>query len=426
MNTAKTYEQLVRENEALLLQLEEATETIHAIRTGQVDALVVQGKDGHELYSLKTADQTYRVFIETMNEGAVTLNEEGLILYCNSRFALMVGLPLSKVIAVSFTTFIPPECSEEYERLFELGWTENGKVETSILSTQGLVPCQLSATTLELDGGIAMSLIITDLTSQKETQKLLKSNNQRLEEMNVALEISNHDLQQFASVASHDLQEPLRKIQMFSEILKDRHLAELPADSVKYLEKIIDSSNRMRSMIIDILSYSRLASPQDTYILTDLNEIVSEVLKDFELRIQDKKAQVLVGKLPKIEINPGQIRQVFQNLISNALKFSKADQPPVIEINCTAMGHPNGQADDLFCTITVSDNGIGFDELYADKIFSLFQRLNTKDIYEGSGIGLAVTKRIIDKHNGRIKVQSREGVGSSFIISLPLRQNNPS
>jgi two-component system CheB/CheR fusion protein len=133
--------------------------------------------------------------------------------------------------------------------------------------------------------------------------------------------------------------------------------------------------------------------------------------------------------LPEIEVNQGQIRQVFQNLISNALKFSKAHQPPVIEIKSSAKTGLDGQADkpgsEPNDSITIADNGIGFDEQYVDKIFSLFQRLNTKDVYEGSGIGLAVTKRIIDKHNGRIKAHSREGVGSTFIISLPLRQNKP-
>ncbi|MGM9508921.1 sensor histidine kinase [Larkinella sp. GY13] len=425
MKPVKTYEQLVQENEALLIQLEEATETIHAIRTGQVDALVVQGKDGHELYSLKTADQTYRVFIETMNEGAVTLNEAGLILYCNSKFASMVGMPLSNVIALSFDTFIPADYKDRYNSLFNDGWTEDRKVEICILSTDREVPCQLSVTTLELDGGTSMSVIVTDLTVQKATQRLLKSNNDRLEEMNTALEVSNHDLQQFASVASHDLQEPLRKIQMFSELLKDKHIDELPDDSVRYLEKIIDSSNRMRTMIIDILSYSRLSTHSDTYVLTDLNKLLNEVLKDFELRIQEKRARVQIDPLPEVEVNQGQIRQVFQNLISNALKFSKADQPPVIEIKATDPAESETKDEVPMCSILITDNGIGFDEQYVEKIFSLFQRLNTKDIYEGSGIGLAVTKRIIDKHNGRIRAQSKEGMGSTFIISLPLRQHKP-
>jgi PAS domain S-box-containing protein len=423
MKPAKTYEQLIRENEALLIQLEEANETIHAIRTGQVDALVVQGKDGHELYSLKTADQTYRVLIETMNEGAVTLNEEGLILYCNSKFASMVGMPLSKVIALSFDTFIPAEYKEHYNSFFSEGWTEDRKIELCIQSNNREVPCLLSITTLELDGGTSMSVIVTDLTVQKATQRLLKSNNERLEEMNTALEVSNHDLQQFASVASHDLQEPLRKIQMFSELLKDKHMDELPEDSVRYLEKIIDSSNRMRTMIIDILSYSRLSTHSDSYVLTDLNALVQEVLKDFELRIQEKNARILIDPLPEVEVNPGQIRQVFQNLISNALKFSRAGQAPVIDIKRGVFSDPANPEDEPMCSIQITDNGIGFDEQYVEKIFSLFQRLNTKDIYEGSGIGLAVTKRIIDKHNGRIRAQSKEGMGSTFIISLPLRQH---
>lgn len=425
MNPAKTYDQLVEENEALLMQLEEATETIHAIRTGQVDALVVHEKDGHQLYSLKTADQSYRVFIETMSEGAVTLNEEGMILYCNSKFATMVGMPWSKVVASSFETFIPDDCKESYRNFFQQSWTENRKVELSLLNAQDLVPCQLSASALEMDGGISMSVIITDLTVQKETQKLLKLNNEQLEAMNTALAASNHDLQQFASVASHDLQEPLRKIQMFSELLKDRHLDELPVESVRYLEKIIDSSNRMRTMIIDILSYSRLSTHPETFILTDLNILVAEVMKDFDLLIQEKQARVEVSELPELEVNPGQIRQVFQNLIGNSLKFSKPDRQPVIKIYAQSLTSSDEQADEPACQITITDNGIGFDEQYVDKIFSLFQRLNTKDIYEGSGIGLAITKRIIDKHNGRIKASSKEGMGSSFSIHLPLRQNTP-
>ncbi|GAB3332056.1 hypothetical protein GCM10027299_38240 [Larkinella ripae] len=422
MNPAKTYDQLVQENEALQSQLEEATDTIHAIRTGQVDALVVEGSNGHELYSLKTADHTYRVFIETMNEGALTLNNEGLILYCNSTFASLVGLPISKVIALSFEVFVPPACLELYQSLFNQGWAENRKLEISILGSRGLVPCQLSVTPLELDGGIhSLSVIITDLSAHKETQKLLKSNNEQLAEMNGALEASNHDLQQFASVASHDLQEPLRKIQMFSEILRDRHADELPKDSLRFLEKIVDSSNRMRTMIIDILSYSRLSSQPTGFEWTDLNELVREVLKDFELLIEEKQARIQVGPLPRLEVIPGQIRQVFQNLISNALKFSKPDQPPVIEIGC----EETPASVDTLCLIRVSDNGIGFDQQYADRIFSLFQRLNTKDVYEGSGIGLAVTKRIIDKHNGQINAFSQEGIGATFTIQLPLRQNRP-
>ena len=422
MNEVKTYDQLVKENESLSAQLDEATDIIHAIRTGQVDALVVKGKDGHELYTLKTADQTYRVFIEKMNEGAVTLNEDGIILYCNSMFASMVNVALSKVIGLSFETFISEECIDSYKEIFEKGWTQDGKFEISISSHDSKIPCQLSVTTLELDEGVSLSIIITDLTYQKEIQRLLKLNNERLESANEALEVSNHDLQQFASVASHDLQEPLRKILIFSGLLKSRHVQELPEESVQYLEKIIASSGRMKTMIIDILTYSGLSVNNNHFESTNLNEVINEVLEDFEILIEEKKAEFIIAKLPVIEANRGQVRQVFQNLIGNAIKFSKPDQAPVIRIESLKVQPDPEKNVSGFCQISVSDNGIGFDEKYGDKIFSLFQRLNTKDKYEGSGIGLAITKKILDKHSGSITASSIENVGSEFVVSLPFKQ----
>ncbi|TDE12094.1 sensor histidine kinase [Dyadobacter psychrotolerans] len=424
MKEGKTYEQLLEENRILHDQLEEATETITAIRTGQVDALVVNGADGHQLYTLKTADQTYRVFIEKMNEGAVTLNRDGVILYCNSKFASTVGLPLYKVIGLSFRSFIAKEYLEIYNSIFEDGWIADGKAEVFIIGEERQIPFQLSVTTLDLDEGFSMSVILTDLTFQKDIEKLLILNNQKLAETNVELEKSNHDLQQFASVASHDLQEPLRKILIFATLLRDKHALELSGDGPLFLDKIIASSNRMKTMIFDILSYSRLAANNDNFVKTDLREVVSEVLEDYEIVIAEKKALVTVGNLPTIEVNRGQIRQVFQNLISNALKFAKPDEPPVIKIEPKIVFDEHTESGNKEqCTITVTDNGIGFDDLYVEKIFSLFQRLNTKDKYEGSGIGLAITKKIIDKHYGKIAAVSKEGEGAEFTITLPVRHN---
>ncbi len=420
MNATQPYEQLLKENERLSHQLDEANEIIHAIRTGQIDALVVQGKEGHELYTLKTADHTYRVFIETMNEGAVTLSPDGLIVYCNSMFALMVGLPLSTVISLSFSVFVSEKSVQAYNNLFRSGWTEDNKIELLIQGKQRAVPCQISVNALELDDGVSLSMILTDLTIQKENQRLLEENLEQLAHTNTALEVSNHDLLQFASVASHDLQEPLRKIQIFAGMLKDQHAITLPPDSLKHLGKIIDSSYRMKTMIVDILSYSRLSTNEDRFAPTDLNAVVADVLIDFELLISDKKAVVTVGNLPTVEVNRGQIRQVFQNLISNALKFSRVGVAPELTIR------GDGGEEHCSCyTITIADNGIGFDESYAEKVFSLFQRLNTKEAYEGSGIGLAITKRIIDRHKGTIKATSKEGLGSTFSIKLPLWQPHP-
>jgi PAS domain S-box-containing protein len=425
METEKTYDQLVAENNSLLLQLEEATETINAIRTGQVDALVVNGAEGHQLYTLKTADETYRVFIEKMNEGAVTLNQDGIILYCNSKFASIVDMPLYKVIGLYFGSFISEEYIETYNNLFNNGWNEDGNTEVRILSGGRQIPFQLSVATLDLDEGISLNVILTDLTFQKEIEKLLRDNNQKLAETIAELESSNRDLQQFASVASHDLQEPLRKTLIFATLLKEKHGAELTGSGALFLEKIISSSNRMKTMIFDILSYSRLAKNDDQFLLTDLKMLVNEVIEDYELIIEEKKAVVVVGDLPAIEVNQGQIRQVFQNLISNALKFAKTDVAPYIEIAVepSPLSANQNRVYANSVTITIKDNGIGFDEVYGEKIFSLFQRLNTKDKYEGSGIGLAITKKIIDKHNGRISATSKEGEGAKFTITLPLRHS---
>jgi PAS domain S-box-containing protein len=423
----KTKNQLVKEIEGLRYQLDEANETLNAIRTGQVDALVVQGHNGHQLYTLKSADQTYRVFIEKMTEGAVTLNPEGLILYCNTQFAAMVHLPLSNVIGLSFDEFVAPENKPQYKTLFEKCWKQDCKGEILLMAGNSHTPVQLSLTTLELDEGFSMSIILTDLTSQKEAQKQLTLNNAQLEESNHALEASNHDLQQFASVASHDLQEPLRKIQVFSSLMKEKHENELTAESKKYLEKIIDSSKRMKSLVIDILNYSALSSHTNQFDYIDLKELLLELLEDFELIIQEKKALINVGYLPCVDVNRGQIRQVFQNIISNALKFSRPDEKPMITISAKRISEKSfssaDQEDGPFCLISIRDNGIGFDEKYVSNIFALFERLNSKDKYEGTGIGLAIAKKIIDKHNGLITARSKEGEGAEFIIILPLMRS---
>ncbi len=416
MNNCRTNEDLKRENEELRLQLEEATDTIEAIRSGQVDALVVKGpNEEHLLYTLKTADQNYRVFIEKMNEGAVTLNQEGLIVYCNTMFAQMVGLPLSGIIGVAFESFIPPDCLEVFRDVFTKGWASDTKTEIDVLNGSRHVPCQLSVTTLQQDEGPALSVIITDLSFQKETQQLLKSKNESLAAINAELEASNHDLQQFASVASHDLQEPLRKILIFSTMLRDKQ--ELSEKSGIFLSKIISSSERMRAMITDILSYSRLSTNENYFELINLQEVVAEVLDDYEILIKEKGAQFLIEDLPQIEANRGQIKQVFQNLISNSLKFGHPDKAPVIKISSRKVGK-------AMYRITLTDNGIGFDEQYRDKIFSLFERLNAKDKFEGSGIGLAITRKIIEKHNGTIIALSRVGDGASFMITLPRFQTD--
>ncbi|HZI54431.1 MAG TPA: ATP-binding protein, partial [Chitinophagaceae bacterium] len=347
------------------------------------------------------------------------------IVYSNSQFGKMVGLPLSKITGVYFNSLVSPNDEDTYEALIAKGWKEDTKGELTLASSSKVIPVQLSITTLELDEGTSLSIILTDLTAQKQTQLLLKVNNEKLQQINHELELSNHDLHQFASVASHDLQEPLRKIQIFSNFLKERFATDLTQEASGYLEKIISSSQRMKALIIDILNYSQLSQDDNSYVLTDLNVLLNEVLEDYEILIKEKKATITIGDLPSIEVNPGQMRQVFQNIISNALKFIRHEVPPDIRISCKPVLTENEveRKEESFCYLSFKDNGIGFDDQFAKKIFTLFRRLHTKDKFEGTGIGLAISKKIIEKHHGNIIAKGQEGNGSEFIIVLPTRQN---
>ncbi|UFH52970.1 ATP-binding protein [Spirosoma sp. KNUC1025] len=434
MAPAKTYEQLVAENEQLRIQLEEATDTIQAIRTGQVDALIVDGEQGHELYTLKTADQTYRVFIETMHEGAVTLSENGLILYGNSTFASMVDLPLSNVLGTAFTTFIDASCMDAYEHFFRQSWLAPNRVEMIIRYIDKRLTCLLSATPLELDEGKCLSIILTDLTLQKENQKQLKANNEQLALMNAALENSNRalnrsndNLQQFAYVASHDLQEPLRKIQQFGNLLKSGYEVGLGEQGADLINRMESAASRMSALIRDLLTYSRLTIPSEAFQLQDLNLIVRDVLGVLDLVIQETGATIRVDQLGKIPGDATQLAQVFQNLLTNSIKFMKAGEPPVIHLSRQTVSRAelpenyqplNGQQQ--FCLIQVVDNGIGFDAHQAERIFGTFQRLHSRGQYPGTGIGLAIVRKVVENHQGYVMAQSQPGQGSTFSIYLPL------
>lgn len=419
--------ELFREKERLQAQLNEAIDTLEAIRTGQIDALVVNHEQGGpSLYTLQSADRPYRFFIEQMTEGAVTLNNDGLIIYSNSQFSKLVQLPLENVMGAFFSDLVCPEDRALFHAMFSEAWSCNVKSEIRLRVGEDDVPVQLSLNCLRMDEYTTLSMIITDLTRQKEIERQLTENNEQLRKLNQALVSSNHDLQQFASVASHDLQEPLRKIQVYSKFLIDRGFHELSQASKSYVEKIFSSAQRMKALIIDILTYSKLSAADLLSDAVDLNEVIQEIVDDFDLRINEKNARVAVGDLCIVEGNKGQLRQVFHNLISNALKFTSTKRKPVIAIDMKAVEAAelgvSLEDHDKFCRITVSDNGIGFDESYASVIFSLFEKLNSKNTYEGSGIGLAIAKKIIEKHHGLIIAHSKVGVGSEFSVILPFKQ----
>jgi PAS domain S-box-containing protein len=243
---------------------------------------------------------------------------------------------------------------------------------------------------------------------------------EKLREVNTELEKSNRDLEQFAYVASHDLQEPLRKIKTFSELGEQN--IQHPEILKRYLQKINSSAGRMTDLIKAVLNYSRLNRDHSEFVSIDLNEIIRHIETDLELLIQEKKATIEADQLPAIKGITLQMNQLFLNLFTNSLKFS--DKPPHIIIKAVIEKAevPDNEVlktEQPFVKIIFSDNGIGFEEEYADKVFAIFQRLHSTDKYAGTGIGLALCKKIVENHDGFIRVESRPGEGSTFFIYLP-------
>jgi signal transduction histidine kinase len=253
---------------------------------------------------------------------------------------------------------------------------------------------------------------------------------QRLGETHAALELeiaarkraeeellrSNADLEEFAHVASHDLKEPLRKVQAFGVMLAKKCSDSLGEVGRDYLGRIQNAAERMQGLLNSLLEYSRVTNKLQPFKSVDLNESVREALSNLEILIRDKEPAVKVDQLPRVHGDPVQMVQLFQNLISNALKFQRTGERPDIRIH--APGSQRSGKDDA-CEIWVEDNGIGFEEKHLDKIFAPFQRLHGRSEYEGSGIGLATCKKIVERHGGRITARSRSGKGSTFIVTLP-------
>jgi signal transduction histidine kinase len=251
-----------------------------------------------------------------------------------------------------------------------------------------------------------------------------KQAEEKLRAIATQLERSNRDLQDFAYVASHDLQEPLRKVQAFGDRLKAACANSVGVEGRDYLERMQSAAKRMQVLIDDLLAFSRVTTRANPFQLIDLGKIAREVLSDLEVRIQQSGGQVEVGELPVIEADQIQMRQLFQNLIGNGLKFHQEGRPPVVRIRSRVLtddSAANGSPRER-CSLEVEDNGIGFDEKYLDRIFVMFQRLHGRSSYEGTGMGLAICRKIVDRHGGQITARSAPGQGSTFVVTLPTKQ----
>ena len=334
--------------------------------------------------------------------------ESGEIRACNQTFVEKLGLESKEeVVGRPELEFYHPDSRSDveraYDRLKEEGELEN--VEVRMQKPDGeVIDVSLSATGSREEGVVTGSrTALRDITELKETERELRERTRRLEQ-------SNEELEQFAYLASHDLQEPLRMVASYTELLARRYADDLDDRAQKYIDFAVDGAERMQQLINDLLSYSRIGRPDRTFEVVDLNDVVEDVVANLKLKIDQSDARVEFDRLPEVYGDKSLMVHLMQNLVENALKF-RSDEPPVVRIDA--------ECDGDLCSISVSDNGVGFDPDHADRIFQIFQRLHKRDAYEGTGAGLAIVKKIAENHGGSVSVDSEEGVGTTFTVELP-------
>ncbi|WP_461151264.1 sensor histidine kinase [Spirosoma pulveris] len=273
---------------------------------------------------------------------------------------------------------------------------------------------------------ILYRLLEKELAHRQQTADKLMAYDSQLRGQIRQLEASNEELERFAFVASHDLQEPLRKIQSFSNLITERYANLFDADSMLFMSKIANSAERMSKLIKDLLNFSRISSHQEEFKVVSLHEVVQRILDDQELRIKGMDVKLEIGDLPIIEGIASQMDHLFNNLVSNALKFVRPGVRPLLRIQARVVDsetYPDLIADRRYFEISIEDNGIGFDEKYVDHIFKVFQRLHGKSAFEGTGIGLAICKRVVMYHHGYITARSQPNEGATFVVVLPESQS---
>lgn len=574
-------DELVNENKELNLRLEEAEQTLKAIKSGEIDAIIT---DDSKVYTLEGSDHLYRVMVQNMSDGVVTLTPEGTIFYCNTKFASLLKLPLEQMPGQKLNNFVHPDDLKIYENIREQGLWEEKKCEVNLESADGTV-IPVSITIKTIKGLKGLYVIITDLREQKYYENLQKTQNELIisnEELKVAtenllvaneriqeqmdalqkltdlielsydaiivleldgrierwnegaqrlygyskseimgqnlhevlsttfsnpwpqfrtelidkgtwegelihrtkngrevivnsrlqlntrddgsnfvleinrditqrkkaekqqimmlkteqqlteklsntnkelkvaqnnlnelidkLKLSNKELEQFAYVASHDLQEPLRMVSSFTQLLERRYKNNLDADADEFIGFIVAGAKRMKDLIDDLLTFSRLNTEAREFETFFMELALDDVLINLKPSINENNVQISHNALPKIYGDRSQVTQLLQNLITNAIKFH-GDEPPKIHISSE-----ESKNEWIIC---VRDNGIGIDPDHQEQIFSIFKRLHSIEEYEGTGIGLAICKRIVNRHGGSIWVESEEGKGSNFYFSIP-------
>lgn len=375
--------------------------------------------------ALRQSEARYRAIVEDQTELICRFLPEGTLTFVNQAYCRYFGGTQEDLIGSSFCPMILEEDLEKVKAQLNALSKEKPIVTIThrILNSHGELRTQQWSNRAifdDQDSCVEIQAVGRDITKLKQAEEVLKA-------YSAQLEVRNRELQDFAYVASHDLQEPLRKIQTFGDRLKVKYGDVLNVQGRDYLERMHNAAKRMQTLIDDLLAISRVATQAQSFVKVNLATVATEVLCDLETRIESSGGSVDIGELPSLEADPTQMRQLLQNLIDNALKFSRPEESAAVKIRSQLVNQveetPAGNISyQEFYQITVEDNGIGFEQKYLDKIFVPFQRLHSRSQYEGTGIGLAICRKIVDRHGGSITAKSSLGEGATFTVMLPVKQ----
>lgn len=380
--------------------------------------------------ALAEAQSRKRVILESSLDPIITINHEGIITEFNKAAEQTFGHPREKVLNTKPSEVLfPPGMSagqqDRIDRYLDVGEGSmlGRRVEVTAVRANGeTFDAEMAMTISHEQGSPVLTFFIRDISRRKKAE-------QEQAHYAAELERSNRELEQFAYVASHDLQEPLRKIRTFSDRLQMKCGDKLDEVGAECLLRMQNAAVRMQALIDGLLSLSRVTTQGQNFVAVDLAQIAREVVSDLEVQIEQVGGRIEVGHLPTIQADPLQMRQLLQNLIANALKFHRIEEPPVVNIqgrfiHGRLQRKVGGLPSDEQCRLVVEDNGIGFERKYEERIFGVFQRLHPRDVFEGLGIGLALCRKIVERHGGTITAHGTPGRGSTFEILLPVAHPN--
>ncbi|MBC7774307.1 MAG: PAS domain-containing protein [Phycisphaerae bacterium] len=384
---------------------------------------------------LKESEETFRQLIFNAPDAVIVINEDSNILLWNPKAEEIFGWAKEEVTGKSLTeTIIPPQYIESHlkgiERMHNTGEVRvlNKTIEITALKKNGQeFYIDLSIARSSQGGHLVFISFIRDITREKQAEMELEQHRDQLAQKNTELERSNRELTAFNYIASHDLQEPIRKIKMFGNLLNEKSRETLPPPQREFIDRMLFSADYMQQLIESLLAFSRTTSTEKNLQPVNLNLLLEEVKTSMTHLIEEKNAAIILEKLPVLEGIPLQFQQLFENIIGNALKYSKPGQPCVIKIEADVVAGHSVKAEGAvheqhYHHISVKDNGIGFDQKYAHKVFEIFQRLHNKNEYSGTGVGLAICKKIVENHHGLITVESKAGQGAKFNIYIPIKE----